>query len=408
MTKPHVVAVGGNEDFVPLVARVLGTSPDDIIAVPSIASAERAMAEGDRVFDVVVLAPTVAEDDAGTISEFVSKEIPTTAVIVVRDSPVDGAFPRLVRRGARDVVDISRGGTELKEALERAVEWAAGIKGSAGRAVARATAQGAVVAVFSTKGGTGKTFLSCNLAAALAERTGKQVALLDLDLDFGDVFAYFGSTPKRSLHELVLLEEGADPDEVTKLGTPLTDGVIGFGSNPDPRADPIPSGAITRLLRTLKDTFPFTVVDATAEYSDHVLAAFDLADAICLISGLDAIGIRHMSMGMQTLEKLGVPRDRIRVVLNRADSKVDLTAEDVERLLSLTVDAKIPSSSLVPRSINRARLVWADERGSTVAKALEAFADKLRSEFMPVGPASSTNENKRRLFKRGKVSDVTR
>jgi pilus assembly protein CpaE len=407
MTKPHVVAVGGNEDFVPLVARVLGESPDDIIAIPSVASAERAMGEGDRVFDVVVLAPTVSENDAGTIAEFVSKEIPTTAVIVVRDAPVDGAFPRLIRRGARDVVDISKGGTELKEALERAVEWASGIKGSAGRAVARSTAQGAIVAVFSTKGGTGKTFLSCNLAAALAERTGKQVALLDLDHDFGDVFAYFGSTPKRSLHELVLLEEGADPEEVTRLGTPLTESVIGFGSNPDPRADLIPSGAITRLLRTLKDTFAFTVVDATAEYSDHVLAAFDLADAICLISGLDAIGIRHMTMGMQTLEKLGVPRDRLRIVLNRADSKVDLTAEDVERLLSLKVDAKIPSSSLVPRSINRARLLWIDERGSGVAKALEGFADRLRADFRPEGPAS-TNGSKHRLFKRGKVSDVTR
>jgi pilus assembly protein CpaE len=102
-----------------------------------------------------------------------------------------------------------------------------------------------------------------------------------------------------------------------------------------------------------------------------------------------------------------VPRDRLRIVLNRADSKVDLTPEDVERLLSLTVDAKIPSSSLVPRSINRARLLWADERGSTVAKAIETFADKLRSEFRP-DAGSPPTENKRRLFKRGKVPDVTR
>lgn len=400
MTQPRVAAVGGNAAFVPLVARVLGTSPDDLVVMASVASAERAIAEGDRVFDVVVLAPTVSENDAASLAEFVSKEVPTTAVIVARDASVDGAFPRLVRSGARDVVDISSGGGELREALLRAVEWAEGIKGTVARAEGPKTAEGAIVAIFSTKGGTGKTFFACNLAAALAERTGKQVGLVDLDHDLGDVFAYFGANPKRSLPDLLLLEEGAGPDEVTRLGTPLIDGVIGFGSTPDPRAEPLPSGAVTRMLRTLKDTFPFTVVDATSQYSDHVLAAFDLADAICLISGLDAIGIRHMTIGMQTLAKLGVPRDRLRIVLNRADSKVDLTPEDVEKLLGLTVDARIPSSSLVPRSINRAHLVWAEERRSDVSKAIETFADRLRSEFS-AGAEPSATGTKRRRWKKG-------
>ncbi|MDP9299917.1 MAG: P-loop NTPase [Actinomycetota bacterium] len=400
MTQPRIAAVGGNAAFVPLVARVLGTSPDDLVVISSVASAERAIAEGDRVFDVVVLGPTVAEKDAASLAEFVSKEVPTTAVIVVRDAPVDCAFPRLVRSGARDVVDISGGGTELREALLRAVDWAEGIKGTAARAEGPKTGEGAIVAIFSTKGGTGKTFFSCNLAAALAERTGQNVGLVDLDHDMGDVFAYFGATPKRSLPDLLLLEEGADSDEVTRLGTPLIDGVIGFGSTPDPRAEPLPSGAVTRMLRTLKNTFPFTVVDASAEYSDHVLAAFDLADAICLISGLDAIGIRHMTMGMQTLDRLGVPRDRVKIVLNRADSKVDLTPEDVEKLLGLTVDARIPSSSLVPRSINRAKLVWVEERRSEVSKAIEIFADRLRSQFS-AGAELSATVTKRRLWKKG-------
>jgi pilus assembly protein CpaE len=405
MTKARVVAVGGDEGFAPLVARALGTAPDDVAVIASVAGVEREMSERKDAFDVVVLAPSVQEEVAGSIAEFVSKEIPTTALVVTRDAPVDGAFPRLVRRGARDVVDISRGASELREALERAVDWASGIRGTS-RAT-KETAAGAVLAIFSTKGGTGKTFLSCNLAAALAERTGQNVALLDLDHDFGDVFAYFGVTPKRSLHELVLLEEGAEREDVTRLGTPLADGVIGFGSNPDPRADPIPVGAITRLLRTLKETFAFTVIDGTTEYTDPVLASFDLADAICLISGLDAIGVRHMSIAMQTLERLGIRRSRLRVVLNRADSKVDLQPEDVERLLSLRVDAKIPSSPLVPRSVNRARLLWLDERTSPVARAIETFADRLKFEFMPTTDGAAA-EDKRRLFKRRKLADVTR
>ena len=384
MTRPRVAAVGGSEVFPALVARVLGSSVDDIVVIPSVASAERTIAQGGALFDVVVLAPSVGEDEAGSIADFMSREVPTTAVIVVRESPVDGAFPRLVRRGVRDVVDITRGTGEFKEALDRAVEWSAGVRGTTPvRSPDGGSSPGSIVSVFSTKGGTGKTFLSCNLAAALAERTGRPVGLLDLDHDLGDVFAYFGATPRRSLQELLILEEDADPEEVKQLGTPLLDGVTGYGSAPDPRAEPLPGGAITRMLRALKEAFPFTVVDATSEYSDHVLATFDLSDVICLITGLDAIGVRHMSIAMQTLQKLGIPKERIRVVLNRADSKVDLMPADVERLLAIRVDAKIPSSSIVPRSMNRARLLWQEERRSDVAKAIEGFADQLRAELAP-------------------------
>lgn len=400
MTRPRVAAVGGSEVFPVLVARVLGSSVEDIVVIPSVASAERTIAQGGALFDVVVLAPSVGEDEAGSIADFMSREVPTTAVIVVRESPVDGAFPRLVRRGVRDVVDITRGAGEFKEALDRAVEWSAGVRGTTPvRSPEGGSSPGSIVSVFSTKGGTGKTFLSCNLAAALAERSGRPVGLLDLDHDLGDVFAYFGANPRRSLQELLILEEDADPEEVKQLGTPLLDGVTGYGSAPDPRAEALPGGAITRMLRALKEAFPFTVVDATSEYSDHVLATFDLSDVICLITGLDAIGVRHMSIAMQTLQKLGIPKDRIRVVLNRADSKVDLMPEDVERLLAIRVDAKIPSSSIVPRSMNRARLLWQVERRSDVAKAIEGFADQLRAELAP--EVVSASSGKHRRWKRG-------
>jgi pilus assembly protein CpaE len=387
--------------FPPLVARALGASTDDIAVIPSVASAERAIAEGERLFDVVVVAPTVTEQDAASIAGFVAREVPTTAVVVAREAPPDGSFPLLIRSGARDVVDVSGGTTELKEALERALEWAAGIRGAAVAGMAAERAAGAIVAVFSTKGGTGKTFLSCNLAAALAERTGGPVGLLDLDHDLGDVFAYFGATPRRSLHELLLLEEGAGAEDVKGLGTPLVEGVVGFGATPDPAAEPLPSGAITRMLRSLKEAFPFTVVDATSEYSDHVLATFDLSDAICLITSLDAISVRHMSIGMQTLRNLGVPQQRLRIVLNRADSKVELVPSDIERILGITVDAQIPSSPLVARSINRAKLLWVEERRSDVAKAIETFADKLVSQFAPTVAAAPAPAARRRRWKKG-------
>ena len=396
MTDPRVVAVGGSPSFPPEVTRALGASPDAVSWLPSISSAQRAIAEGEQPFDIVVLAPSVGDDEAIALAEFSARESAATAVLLVRDVPVDGSFPRLVRGGVRDVVDLTKGRNEFREALRRAVDWNSGMRGTASANGSRGPT-GVVVAVFSTKGGTGKTFLACNLAAALAERSGSQVGLLDLDHDLGDVFAYFGAEPSRTLQELLTLDDGADAEAVAQLGTPLAKGITGFGSRPDPRAEPIPAAPIARMLSKLKDAFPFSVVDATSEYSDHVLAALDLSDAICLVTGLDAIGVRHMSIAMQTLQNLGVGRDRLHFVVNRADSKVDLTIQDIERLLEIRVDSRIPSSPLVPRSINQGKLLWFDKRRSDVSKGVEAFADRLMAKLTPAAvPTNGARRRRRR------------
>jgi len=396
MTDPRVVAVGGSPSFPPEVTRALGASPDAVSWLPSISSAQRAIAEGEQPFDIVVLAPSVGDDEAIALAEFSARESAATAVLLVRDVPVDGSFPRLVRGGVRDVVDLTKGRNEFREALRRAVDWNSGMRGTASANGSRGPT-GVVVAVFSTKGGTGKTFLACNLAAALAERSGSQVGLLDLDHDLGDVFAYFGAEPSRTLQELLTLDDGADAEAVAQLGTPLAKGITGFGSRPDPRAEPIPAAPIARMLSKLKDAFPFSVVDATSEYSDHVLAALDLSDAICLVTGLDAIGVRHMSIAMQTLQNLGVGRDRLHFVVNRADSKVDLTIQDIERLLEIRVDSRIPSSPLVPRSINQGKLLWFDKRRSDVSKGVEAFADQLMAKLTPAAvPTNGARRRRRR------------
>ena len=139
-----------------------------------------------------------------------------------------------------------------------------------------------------------------------------------------------------------------------------------------------------KILRALRRTFDFTVIDATAGYSDPVLATFDLSDTICLIAGLDVVSLRHLSLALETLLSLGFPRDRFRIVLNRADSKVGLTPQDVERVMKVKVDAMIPSSRLVPTSLNKGAPVVLDQPRSEVSKALVAFARTLVPATAPV------------------------
>jgi pilus assembly protein CpaE len=378
MPSSHVIAVGGPPTFRPQIARALRTDPESIDWVQTVSAAEAAAEQHPVAYQLLVLSPLVDEAEAAAIARSLAKRSPTTAVVVVRDRPLDGAMPRLVRAGVRDVVDLSSGLEELQDALAHALAWSENVR-LVGGENGNGHARGRVASVFSTKGGTGKTFLAVNLAAALAEKTEADVALLDLDIDLGDVFAYFGKEPKRSLTEVSAeVARGAQPDEMAELGTQLAEHVIGFGNPTDPGAVGISPEATAELVRMLRSAFGYTVIDATCDFTDHVIQALELSDDVLFVTGLDVISVRHLSLGMRTLEELGVGRDRMRVVLNRADSKVELTAGDIETALGLTVDAQIPSSALVPRSVNRSELLWFSERRSPVAKGIADLADRLR------------------------------
>ncbi len=149
-----------------------------------------------------------------------------------------------------------------------------------------------------------------------------------------------------------------------------------------------------KFLRTLRADFSYVVVDASVDYSDSALVCFDLSDAICLVTPLDVVGVKHLSKALDTLLTIGLPRERFRVVLNRADSKVGLDSTDVERVMKITVDAMIPSSRLVPTALNKGRPVVLDEPNSDVSTAVRQLAARFTNQFAsrPV-PTAGSNAN---------------
>ena len=378
MTEGRVVAVGAPPTFRHQVARALAVDPETVPWMPTVSAAEAALAEERRSPNVLVLAPSIKEPDAFGLAEFVGRSSPTSAVVMVRDHAPNGLLPAAMRAGMRDVIDLSQGGEELREALQRAIAWSENLQGASGVGTAEAAERrGTVVSVFSSKGGTGKTFLTCNLAAALARETGAATAVLDLELEVGDVFSYFGRTTSTPLADLLAIGDVEDRDEIAALGTRVQPNLWAFGAGSNPGAEAVPGEAMGKVVRALRSAFSYLVVDATADYSDATLAAFDLSDSICLITGLDVVGIRHLSLALQTLLTLGFPRERFRLVLNRADSKVGLAPAEVERVMKVGIDTMIPSSRLVPSSLNVGVPVVLDQPKSEVTKAVTELARKF-------------------------------
>jgi pilus assembly protein CpaE len=377
VTDASVVAVGTPQSFRQQLARALEVEVDEIGWVQSATAAEELLINAYSSVEVLVLTPEVKEPDALGLAEFVGRTAPGTAIVLVRDHTWNGLLPAAMRAGIRDVVDMTQGSDELREAVERAVIWATNLRSATGGAV-RAdggkTSRGHVLSVFSSKGGSGKTFLTANLATAIAELTGQDTALVDLDVDMGDVFTYFGREPSATIHDLMELGEGADSEKIRAVGVEVAPHTWSFGAPPDPAAEAPAGEAVGKFLRALRNEYAYVVVDASVDYSDSALVCFDLSDMICLVTSLDVVGVKHLSKALDTLLTIGLPRERFRVVLNRADSKVGLDATDVERVMKISVDAMIPSSRLVPTSLNKGRPVVLDEPNSEVSQSIRQLA----------------------------------
>jgi pilus assembly protein CpaE len=403
VSDPGVYAVGTPQSFRQTLARALEVETDGIGWVQSATAAEEALINGDSPIDVLVLSPEVKEPDALGLAEFVGRSAPGTAIVMVRDHTWNGLLPAAMRAGIRDVVDLTQGSEELRDAVERAISWAQNLRSADMREQASPNERGRIISVFSSKGGTGKTFLTTNLASAIAEVTGQDTAVVDLDFDMGDVFTYFGTEPSSNIVDLMLLGEGGTRDEIRAQGRKLGDHLWGYGAPSDPTAETPAGEQIGKFLRAIRSAFTYVVVDASVDYSDSALVCFDLSDDICLITGLDVVGVKHLSKALDTLLAIGLPRTRFRVVLNRAGSKVGLDAADVERVMKIQVDAMLPSSVLVPMSLNKGRPVVLEEPSSDVAGAVRSLAERF-VEATPAGepePLDANGRKKFRLFARG-------
>lgn len=400
MTMTRLTTVGTPKGFRRDVARAAGFPAENVEWV-SAEDAAQHLLEGAAAWpDILVVSPGTAEAQAIELAETAAVSSPTTVVVLVRNQVANGLLPAAMRAGIRDVVDLSRGTEELGQALARAVSWSAILRAATTDTRPDEGRKGTLVTVFSSKGGTGKTFLACNLAAAIASRSKSDTALLDIDFSMGDAFTYYGRESNHAIEDILALGTTRDRATILASATQLTDNLWGFASPTDPAGEEVPGERLTKLLHSLQATFEYVVVDVPASYSEQVLVALEEADHVCLLASLDVVGVKHLSKALDTLSSIGIPQDKLHIVLNRADSKVGLDPHDVEKVLKITVDSMIPSSRLVPASLNQGHPVYLQEPTSDVAKSIDRMADSLLPAMPKNTEETQPTSALKRLLKR--------
>lgn len=332
----------------------------------------------DAAEDTVVVGPSAPLAEALSLADALRLERPDVGVVVVRRHIDTAMLNEALRAGVRDVVDEADL-AGLSRAVHRSRTIAAAMRESAGpEAAASEGPRGRVLTMFATKGGCGKTVLATNLAAALAGRGRRNVCLVDLSMAFGDVAISLQLYPSRTLADLVPLGLGADFTAVQSLLTPHSPGLTTLVAPVEPGATPgLPPELVGHLLRLLRDHFDFVVVDTPHGFDDAVLAALDVSDHIVLVATLDIPALKNLSLALTTLQQLDYPPERLPVVLNRADAKVDLPLAEVERTLKVRMSALVPSSRDVPMAVNRGVPIVLDDPRHPVSVALCGFAETL-------------------------------
>jgi pilus assembly protein CpaE len=256
-----------------------------------------------------------------------------------------------------------------RDVAERLAGMPVTVMASAAGPVAPPPRSGKVIVVVSPKGGSGKTAVATNLAAALAQRFPGRVAALDLDVQFGDMCTSLGLHPE---HNLAHLAQSAQLDETTiKLFlTPFDPGLyVLCGPRTPAEADFVTHEHVARVIPALATDFAYVVVDTPAGLDDRTLAALECATDLVLVSSLDVTSIRSLRKAIDAMDQIGVTRQR-HFVLNRADAKVGITPADAAEAVGWPIECMIPAAQEIPLSMNVGTPVVKLEPRSEVAKQL--------------------------------------
>jgi pilus assembly protein CpaE len=340
--------------------------------------------------DLLVVACGGYSDRALYLIEGAVRQRPGRPVVVLTQSSPNGFVRRVFEVGADDVVVLPETQDGVKFALQKAMARKSGVTGVGSLATAP------LVSVLGPKGGTGKTLVSTNLAVVLAGR-GRKVALIDLDLQFGDVGLCLGLSPERTIYDLVKAGGSIDGDKIEGYMSAHPSGVRALlaPSRPDQAAS-VSVELLRDVYSVLRSTYDYVIVDTPPGFTPEVIATIDSSSDVCLVGMLDSLSLKNTKLGLETLDLMGFDQEHILLLLNRAGSRVGITSDDVRTVIGRAPDVLIPSDREIPRAVNEGQPIVLAKPGSEAARAFSLLADR----FVAVKDGNGIAGRRRSLFSR--------
>lgn len=347
--------------------------------LPTVRSITEAVAttEGGEL-RMVLIGPSISNEAGIDAVRTLRNEDPSLILIAVAEQVTSGLLRAAMRAGISEVIEAPLTEEKIEEAIKQFANDVLKRKVAAVIPVATHKDEGQIIVVMSAKGGSGKTVVATNLAILLTRFEDKKVALVDADLQFGDVCLVLQLEPRFTLvnaaHELHHL----DSQLLDSLLTDHPSGLKVMAAPLEPAfADDISTESLITVVTLLRETYDYVIVDTASMLDELLLSLLEKADVILQVVDMDLPSVKNAKLALETLRLLKFPTSKVKLILNRSNAKARLDDKEIEGALKMSISAAIPSDGAVAASMNEGRPVVESAPKSRVAKGFESVAELI-------------------------------
>ncbi len=334
--------------------------------------------------DIILMDINMPEMDGIRATEEITEEGLEGSIIIMSIQGEREYIKKAMAAGARDYVVKPFGVKELVDAVRHVYDIDLTKKRKYNTVTAVEKIESKVISVFSTKGGVGKTTLVTNLAVSLANTTGKRVALLDFDLQFGDVAICLNLYVKNSITELIKdignIEQESSLVEEYLLTHYSGVKVLAAPLRPE-NAEYVTADHIKKLIDALRGRYDYILIDTSQGFHDTVITALDASDVIIYMSTLDLPSIKNTKNGLEVMKTLNYSDEKVKLVVNKANESYGIKYADFKSALNVDIWMVIPDDTAsVTVSVNNGHPLVSHRKASHVAKRILKLSQFLAGQ----------------------------
>ena len=345
--------------------------------------------------DIVIIGPSVPEAVALEWAGAFDREQPDVGTLIIAPATPD-LLMGAMRLGVREVVPPNASGDQIREAVDRLLTAATRMKTARPATETAAARENKVVTVLSAKGGSGKTVVATNLALGLNATNPGSVVLVDLDIQFGDCGSTIGIEPEQTLADAALNASVLDATTLKVFLTPHPSGLF-LLAPPQSLVDAaeITTQQIKSILDLLVGIFDYVVIDTSSGIDDHAITAMEFSTDLVLVTSSEVPSVRAMRRQVETLDTIGITRQRRHFAINRAGTRVGLRTSDIEQTVGLEAAVEIPSSRGVVMSTNQGNPILVSNPKDPAARAMQDLVNSFLPEEADDGRGKRNRKGKR-------------
>lgn len=363
--KLSVFVLDKNENSREIVKSYLAEAGYDVEVSGDYSILDEVLAQKDKI--------VIMDISAGMIDELTLKTIAAKLVVTSIDYSTD-MIVKALRCGAKEFLPKPVIKGDLLRALER-VE----------KAPDEDVDSSKIIAVYSNKGGIGKTTIAVNLATELAKVTKDKVALVDLNLQLGDVATFLNLTPAFDVNYVIRRLVNGDEKELIQFFEKYKESSLYILADPSyiEQSESITPQQIVMLFKVLRKVFPYVVIDMSSNIDGNSLKILDCADWILFTTIVNIPAIRNAQRCLNLFHSRRYSSDKVKIVVNRYMENDEIKVEDIENTLGEKIYWKIPNNYFtIMEAINKGVSISEVNTNSNIANNFRDFASKVSGDII--------------------------